>query len=67
MKDRVRNKQKNILKFNLLKKLIFMYFFEREREQGKGRERERETESEAGSRLLAVITEPTPGAQTHKL
>ena len=39
---------------------------EREREQGRGKEIEGDTESEAGSRLLAVSTEPNVGLEPTK-
>ena len=44
---------------------MFIYFWEKERKRQSGSqgaaEREGDTESEAGSRLLAVSTEPDPG------
>ena len=38
-----------------------------EHEWGRVREREGDTESETGSRLCAVSTEPSRGAQTQEL
>ena len=37
---------------------VYLILRETERERGRGRQRERDTGSEAGSRLLAVSTEP---------
>ena len=42
---------------------MFIFERERQRESGRGAEREGDTESEAGSRFLAVSTEPNVGLE----
>ena len=45
---------------------LYIYFFERQRDRvqvGEGQREKEDTESEAGSRLLAVSTEPDAGLE----